>query len=440
MSSSDCVHIPAPASKSVSHRAVMAASLAVGESVLENVLESQDLMRTMDCLRAAGAVIEQEAPGVYRVQGMNGLPSGGGTEPTLMDVGESGTTCRLLTGILAVGNGAFEIRGAGRMHDRPIGELIEAVTSLGARVRYLEKPNCPPFVMEAAGLRGGTVSIGVDESSQYLSGLLLAAPLARGPLTVETHGRKAVSWPYVGLTLQMMEDFGALPRVQLLVDGQWEPADWRELTEVTPGEVRFPIPLGMYMARHLRVEGDFSNASYFLAAGAAGPGPVRVTGLRPDSLQGDRAILDILGKMGADVQIDPEGVTVSPAELQGVDLDMGRSPDLVPTVAVLASFATSRSVLRNVAHLRIKECDRLEAVAAELGKAGCVCEILEDALIVNPGEPVEGKSLELCSYNDHRLPMSLSLLERRGARVAFDDPSVVAKSFPHFWELWERLR
>ncbi len=438
MPATDHVIVPAPASKSISHRAVMAAALSVGESRLSNVLESEDLHRTIDCLRLSGAGIEKHAPGEYSILGFTGVAAGGGTEPLVLDVGESGTTCRLLAAILAAGNGVFEIRGCGRMHDRPIGELTDALSSVGAYVEFIEKPGYPPFRLTASGISGGTVPIGLDESSQYLSGLVLAAPVSRKPLTVETHGQKAVSWPYVGLTLQVMEDFGARVRVERLAGGRWEPADWRSLTEVRPGEVRFPIPLGMYLARQMRVEGDYSNAANFLAAGAVGPGPVSVDGLRPDSFQGDRAILDILSRMGARVEWDGDRVTVSPARLRGLELDMGRCPDLVPPVAMVAALASGETVIRNVAHLRLKESDRLAAVAGQLSSLGAGVETFDDGLRILPRELPRGP-VELRTHQDHRLAMSPAILQRRGVDIRLDDPSVVAKSFPDFWERWEAV-
>ncbi len=440
---SDIVNLNAPSSKSMSHRAVICASLAVGESSLTGVLESDDLERTMGCMRAAGAVIERQGPGAYKVQGTNGTPAGGTDEPVQIDVGESGTTCRLLTAVLAVGNGDFRVFGKGRMHARPIAELVEVLRGKGVEVTYEGTEGCPPILMRSAGLLGGECDISLQESSQYLSGLLLAAPLARRPLTVNLVGDKAVSWPYVGLTLQTMTDFGAQVRVEMVdsQSGEWAEVDWRKLEQAVPGRMRFRTPYGMYMGRVTQVEGDWSNASYLLAAGALGSRAVKVANLRVDSLQGDRAILGILLSMGADIEWESDGVKVTPTPLHGVDVDMGASPDLVPTVATVAAFANGPTRISNVAHLRIKESDRLQGVADELTRAGARIEVLEDGLVVHPFE--SGPNLEpvFKSYDDHRMPMSLSLLGlRSGREVRLDNTACVAKSFPGFWDEWKKIR
>jgi 3-phosphoshikimate 1-carboxyvinyltransferase len=368
------------------------------------------------------------------------VPAGGAVEPLVADVGESGTTCRLVIPILAAGNGVFRVQGRGRMHQRPVGELGQALQGLGVDLDYLENEGYPPLRIRAAGLPGGTVSIGLDESSQYLSGLLLAGPMARNVLVVAIGGSKVVSWPYVGLTLQAMEDFGVRFEVQRKTDaGEWEAADWRDPGEVAPGRLRFRITPSMYMGREARVEGDWSNASYFLAAGAVGQNPVRVEGLRRDSLQGDRAILDILERMGAAIAWEGDAVTVSPSALSGIDVDMGASPDLVPTVAVAAALATGETRIRNVAHLRIKESDRLAAVATELNRTGARVEVLEDGLRIQPGPMPAGERIEFSAYGDHRLAMCLSLLELAEVKVRLDDPDVVAKSFPDFWKYWRKV-
>lgn len=435
------VVVTAPPSKSLSHRALIGAALAAGESTVEHVLESRDLTCTADILRAVGAHIERCAPGSYRVRGVAGTPAGGFDAPVSCDVHESGTTCRLLTAVLAAGMGRFRIHGAPRMHERPIGELTDALASLGVQIAFEARAGFPPLVVDAAGMRGGEVSIGMDESSQYLSGLLLAAPLTQG-MTVNVAGKSVVSWPYVGLTLQTLEDFGIDFTVETrdAVDAPWGAVDWRSLHEAVPGLVRFRVRPGMYRAGSYRVEGDWSGASYFLAAGAVGPRPVRVEGLRVDSLQGDRALLDILTAMGADIRTGEGYVVVHPAPLHGVEVDMGHCPDLVPTVAAVAAFATGRTVVRNVAHLRIKESDRIAAPVGELRKAGVNAEERADGLVVQGGALATEPGTLFSAHGDHRMAMSLALLGLGGVDVRLDDPSCVSKSFPHFWELWEKVR
>ncbi|MGE4292611.1 MAG: 3-phosphoshikimate 1-carboxyvinyltransferase [Desulfovibrio sp.] len=450
----DMVTVTAPASKSLSHRALIAAALSRGESVVEQALESVDIEITRRCLEAAGAVISGSGP-LLRVSGFESGPLGGGqgqypesqdpkgkSEPVSIFVNESGTSCRLLTAVMAVGQGTFKIHGAARMHERPIGELAKALEALGAKFTWLEKPGCPPFVLTASGLSGGEISLSLEESSQYLSGLLLAAPLARGTVTIGLSGRKAVSWPYVALTLKVMQDHRIDFEVQLPDgNGEWNPVPWRALKKAEPGRIRFVVRPGEYDATGYRVEGDWSNGSYFLAAGAVGPRPVRVEGLHADSLQGDRAILDILGQMGADIKTDFTGVTVSPAALRGVAVDMNRCPDLVPTVAVAAAFAQGETLISGVPHLRIKECDRLAAMRTQLALAGCDIQETEDGLRIhgNGADTLRSGRLELSAFGDHRIAMSLSLLAFAGLDVVLDDPDCVSKSYPDFWLDWTEV-
>ena len=465
--------VTAPASKSLSHRYCIGAALAAGESRLRHVLESRDTQCTRAILSAAGAAFHAEGRSDYgdaadwRVCGMaDGLPRGGASDaPLSCDVHESGTTCRLLTAVLAAGKGCFRIHGAPRMHERPIAELTDALAPLGPRINFEGKPGCPPLLLETEGLDAaavnGLVPLGMDHSSQYFSGLLLAAPLAGavhgGPLTVALTGSKAVSWPYVGLTLQCLRDFGIRFIVEVLDDAEcWQllPGDaWRQLDAAEPGRLRVTVQPGRYQPGDHSVEGDWSGASYLLGAGALGAAPVRVEGLRADSLQGDRAMLAILRDMGARLSIDVGAVTVEPSALRGIDVDMGACPDLVPTVAVLAAAAHGTTRIRNVAHLRIKESDRITAPAQELARVGVRVDPQEDGLVVHGlgadvlAANVRALSPDACfqAHNDHRIAMSLALLSLLpGVSLSLedriDDPRVVAKSFPHFWRLWEALR
>jgi 3-phosphoshikimate 1-carboxyvinyltransferase len=435
------IDIKAPASKSVSHRAFICAALSEGDSLVIDALESDDLIRTRRCLRACGAVFKRNDRG-WEITGIGGQPRGGKDTPADCNMGESGTSCRLLTAVLAAGKGLFRIHGEGRLHDRPIGQLTDALEHLGPVFDWEGKPGYPPMVIRTKGFSGGEVSIPLDESSQYLSGILLGAPLAAGPLLVNISGDKVVSWPYVSLTLMAMADFGLEVTVEALEGTAWVRKAFTEVAEVKPGKLRFKVEPGRYRARTYTVEGDWSNASYFLSAGAVGKKPVRVRGLRRDSLQGDKAILEILGSMGAHVVWDAEGVTVSDtgSGLHGVELDMGSCPDLVPTVCAVAAQATGTTTIRNVAHLRIKESDRLQACADELRKIGSAVETFEDGLSVTAQPIASGQPVDLCTYGDHRMAMSLSLLEFAGVDVRLDKPACVAKSFPGFWDQWRLVR
>ncbi len=432
------VTVTAPSSKSLSHRALICAALAPGVSELTGVLESDDTRRTMACFMACGAQFFP-AGSILKVAGVGGRPQGGAHQPVDFNVHESGTTCRLMTAVAAAGTGRFRIHGAPRMHERPIGSLARALAGQDVRFEWEGKKGFPPFVMDSAGLPGGAIAIDAEESSQYLSGLLLAAPLAQAETVVELVGSRVVSWPYVSLTLQAMEDFGATFAAEV-TDGQaWFYTPWRELRAVEPGKVRFRVKPGGYKPVCLRVEGDWSNASYLLAAGAVGQRPVRIKGLRPDSLQGDRAILDILARMGAQVEWDHDLVTVFPSRLKGIAVDMAACPDLVPTVAVLAALASGETVISGAAHLRIKECDRLAAPAGELAKLGVRVEVLDDGLRIVPSPMDPTAAAEFCTFGDHRMAMSLAILTLAGVRVGLDDKSCVKKSFPGFWDEWAKI-
>lgn len=434
------ITVTAPASKSLTHRAIIASALACGSSTVRGALESKDIERTIAVLAAMGAKIERRERGVYGIDGVCGLPAGGSTEAVGLDVGESGTTCRLLTAVAAAGEGMFKVFGEGRMHDRPIGDLVAALETQGTEISWLGAPGNPPLLMKASRLSGGEVGVSIAESSQYLSGLLFAAPLARRTTVLTLLGDKAVSWPYVGLTLQVMADFGVTVKVESMGDAGFVEVDPRTIMEAVPGRIRLTVIPQSYTAKDSTVEGDFSNASYFLAAGALGPNPVRIENLNPDSAQGDKAILDILALMGAEIVWDGRAAIASPGRLKGVEVDMGACPDLVPTIAVVAAFADGPTTIRNVAHLRIKESDRMAGPANELAKIGAKFALGEDGLTIFPGPaPKPGTRLAFRTYDDHRMAMSLSLLSLRGIEVELDNPGCTAKSFPGFFDEWAKV-
>lgn len=452
----DTVTVFAPPSKSFSHRMVMAAALASGPSMVRNVLHSVDLERTIGVLNAAGACIvpvagrAQQRGGVdFSIRGMAGCPHGGSLEPVSCDMHESGTSCRLLTAILAAGQGRFRIHGAPRLHERPMGGLLRALRLLGARFCFEEHEEFLPFVLNATGLstpdaRIPLVEVDASESSQYVSGLLMAAPLGQG-MVVVPGGKKVVSWPYVRLTLEILDLFGIDFSVSVRsAQGGWESTDWhKDMEYIEPGSLRIAVQPGAYRSGEYTVEGDWSNASYFLAAGALGPGPVTVEGLNPASLQGDRAIFTILERMGARMSVNNRAVTAAPPEsgrLRGIDVDMSQCPDLVPTVAALAATAQSPTRVRNVAHLRIKECDRLAAPARELGEMGCRVSVEQDGMLIEPPDILRSPARVLRTYGDHRMAMSLTVLSRVGIEIHLDEPACVSKSFPEFFSVWERVR
>ncbi|BCS90039.1 3-phosphoshikimate 1-carboxyvinyltransferase [Pseudodesulfovibrio sediminis] len=437
--------INAPASKSLSHRTLIAASLANGISEVSSILDSDDITRTRGCLTACGAQID-EKDGKLIVTGMESGPKGGNADgkhkdeaPHELFMHESGTTCRLMTAVAAAGHGTFKVHGAQRMHERPMAELVKALGNLGSTFEYAEKEGFLPFVMTSKGYTGKKVEITLEESSQYLSGLLLGAPLADHETVISVVGKKAVSWPYVALTLRIMEDFKAGFTVEVKEGNAWQAVPWRSVKSATPNKIRFVVQPTGYDATDYRVEGDWSNASYFLAAGAVGKRPVLIKGLAADSLQGDRAIMDILSQMGASINVTFEGILVEPSTLRGVNVDMGRCPDLVPTVSVAAAFASTPTTITNVAHLRIKETDRLAACATEVARTQAETEIVEDSLIVRPGRLPKGREVDFTTYGDHRMAMSMSIFELGGIKVGLDNPACVGKSFPGFFDEWKKI-
>jgi len=441
----DPIIVNAPASKSLSHRTLIAAALAEGVSEIASVLDSDDITRTRDCLAACGASIK-ERDGLLVVTGMEGGPRGGNADgkhkdepPHELFMHESGTTCRLMTAVAASGKGTFRVHGAPRMHERPMAELTDALASLGTKFDFEGQKGFLPFVMTARGYAKKSVDITLEESSQYLSGLLLGAPMADRETTISLTGSKAVSWPYVALTLRIMEDFKAQFAVEIREGRAWAPVPWRSIKSAAPGKVRFVVQPSGYQNTGYRVEGDWSNASYFLAAGAVGKRPVLLKGLAADSLQGDRAIMDILSQMGASIKVNFDGILVEPGPLRGIEVDMGRCPDLVPTVAAVAAFASTPTVIGNVAHLRLKETDRLAACATEVARTGCETETSDDSLIIRPTLLPRGREVSFSTYNDHRMAMSMSLFELAGIKVVLDNPACVGKSFPGFFDEWKKI-
>ncbi len=458
------IEVNAPASKSFSHRYLIAAALASGVSEIRNVLESDDTACTREILSLAGARFTplNDRSGGYRVEGTAGRLLGGRTDPLSCYVHESGTTCRLLSAVLASGKGAFRIHGAPRMHERPIGALVQALRELGCDVAYENREGFPPLVITTRGISSASLpprehvaqhvlAISMEESSQYFSGLLLACPQVDGLITLVLAGNKVVSWPYIGLTLQCMADFG----IKFLVetrestddDAEWYATDWRTLSHVEPWCLRIKVQPGLYHSGSFVVEGDWSGASYLVAAGVLGRDTTQVYGVNPDSLQGDRALLDILRDMGAVLVSNQQGITVLPRPLHGITVDMSQCPDLVPTVAVVAAFAEGTTTITNVAHLRIKESDRIKAPAQSLRSIGVQVDEHEDGLTIHGLGPNVRLSLagkKFATNHDHRMAMSQALYALKSLDVRppemfrlMENPTVVSKSFPDFWKTFE---
>lgn len=433
------IHITAPSSKSLSHRALICAALATGESLLEGVLDSQDLTRTAECLRLLGATIAPREDKLF-VHGIGAAVRPEASEPVSMNVGESGTTCRLMAAVVTAIPGIYRIFGEGRMHDRPVSHLTDALTRQGVRVTFEEKDGYPPLVMSSPGLSGGEVTINLEQSSQYLSGLLLAAPLATAATTIRLIGKSVASWPYVALTLDTMARFGVPVILERRILDDWQPCAHAEAANLPPTDIRLIVHPAPYRAGAMRVEGDWSNASYFLAAGAVGVAPVRISGLNPSSAQGDRFMLEILARMGARIEWTDDVVTVIPSALHGVHVDMNACPDIVPTVAAMAAFATGETVISGAAHLTLKECDRIQGPVTELSKAGVNIEARPDGMVIRGNGGLLPREVDMRTHDDHRMAMSFAILELGGIGVQLDNPSCVAKSFPGFWDVWAKVR
>jgi 3-phosphoshikimate 1-carboxyvinyltransferase len=337
-------------------------------------------------------------------------------------LGNNGTATRFLTSVAALGEGDFIITGDERMAERPIQPLIEALEGWGVNIASLKGTDCPPLKIQANGINGGRTILPEGKSSQYLSSLLIVAPYAREAAVLDVAG-EVLSKPYVHMTLAVMDAFGVTVSANLNLS-------------------HFEIPQGIYRAREYRIEGDASSASYFWAAAAVCGGRVTVANVPRPSLQGDAEFAQILGRMGCRIESDSRGITVSATdELKGIEVDMGNCPDVVPTLAVVASQARGRTVIKNIAHLRIKECDRLHVMASELAKLGVATRELPDTLIIEgknaDGPPLHGAEIE--TYNDHRIAMSFAVAGLAVPGVKVRGEGCVAKSFPDFWERFERL-
>ena len=406
-----------PGSKSITNRALVCAALARGRSILTGVLDSEDTRVMAAGLAALGAGIEADwEAGRVRVAGT------GGTIPAreaVIDCAASGTTMRFLSAVCGLGHGTYRLDGTARMRQRPIGDLLDALRGLGIEAAAESPGECPPVVIRSQGLRGGRARVRGGTSSQFASGLALAAPCAADGLELEFEGR-LVSLPYLEMTRRVMEAFGG----RCLVEGD---RVWR-------------IPAGGYVGRDYEIEPDASAASYFAAAAAITGGCVRIEGLGRDSLQGDIGFCDALERMGCEVGWEPRAVTVSGRAARGIEIDMNAISDTVPTLAVVALFAAGPTAIHNVAHVRDKETDRIGDLVRELRRLGADVEERADGLTVWPaGEATPLRAARIRTYDDHRMAMSLALAGLRIGGVEIEDPACVGKTFPAYWRHLGRL-
>ncbi|MDI6796644.1 MAG: 3-phosphoshikimate 1-carboxyvinyltransferase [Desulfatibacillaceae bacterium] len=405
--------VKVPGSKSLTHRMLVAAALAEGKSSIANALQSQDTKLTAQGLACLGAGIRQNGHGVLEVSGVAGKPAAW-AEPVFLN--NSGTSMRFLTAVAALGRGAYTLAGAARMHERPINDLVNALRSLGVPARAMSPGGCPPVMVQGSKITKNSVAVNCSVSSQFLSALLLIGPCTPKGLSITVEG-DLVSRPYVDLTLDVMEKFGAK------IDRQ--------------GYERFSVSGGhSYQPGEYTVETDASNASYFFAAGAVSGIPVTVANISRQSLQGDIRFLAVLEKMGAAVSESEQGVTVCGKDLTGVTVDMGDMPDMVPTLAVVAAFAKGETRISNVAHLRAKESDRLDAVATELSRMGISVYAGKDELVITGGTP---QKASIRTYEDHRMAMSFAVAGLKVPGLVITEAFCVEKSFPDFWDVWEKL-
>ncbi len=405
-----------PGSKSITNRALVLAALT-GRCVLTGALQSEDTEVMVESLDRLGFSVDADwdAATIAVLAPRTGrrIPA----REAELDVANSGTTMRFLTAMVALGRGQYRLDGVPRMRERPIRDLLDALSQAGVRARSENDNGCPPAIVEADGLPGGELSIKGDVSSQFLSGLLMAAPFADRDVTLRVDG-PLVSIPYVAMTLTMLEQFG--------------------LTATHENYQVFRVPGGQVGGvAEYAIEPDASAASYFLAAAAILGGRIEVSGLTKSSLQGDVRFADVLGQMGCQVEWTPSGISVTGGVLRGIDVDMNDISDTVMTLAAVACFAEGPTTIRNVGHIRHKETDRLAALACELRRLGAKVEETADGLVIVPA-PLQGATVE--TYNDHRMAMSLALVGLRVPGVVIDNPGCVAKTYPRFFEDLEALR
>ena len=396
-----------PGSKSITNRALICAALARGTSRLTGVLDSDDTRIMVQGLDQLGIAMEVDfAQHTITVHGCGGKLNRPRTD---LFVGNSGTTVRFLTAMVSIGHGQFRLDGVPRMRERPIQDLLDALQQLGVDARAELGTNCPPVIVDAHGMRGGHVRIRGAISSQFLSGLAMAAPYADGDVTLHIEG-ELVSQPYVRMTSEVMRSFGA--RVEATSDG------WRIVHQP-------------YVGCEYEIEPDASAASYFWGAAAITGGKVTVCGLSRQSLQGDVKFCNCLARMGCQVDYLAHAVRVhgSP-RLHGIEVDMNGISDTVQTLAVVALFADSPTTIHGVAHIRHKETDRIGDLARELRKLGATIEEFDDGMRIEPG-PLHGAAIE--TYDDHRMAMSLALAGLRVPGVIIHDPGCTSKTYPYFF-------
>jgi 3-phosphoshikimate 1-carboxyvinyltransferase len=402
-----------PGSKSVTNRALIIAALADGASRIKNPLFADDSYWLMDALVSLGIdVVADGGHSEVQVEGRSGEIVASDVD---LFVGNAGTVARFLPPVLALGGGSYTVDGVPRMRERPVADLVDAMRQLGVPVEYAGEEGRFPLTVEGGGIPGGQARVSGSKSSQFVSGLLLAAPYAMRRVTLLAEGRK--EWPYVGITVALMREFGV---------------------DVETARGRFAVAPSIYRTKDYKVEPDASGASYFMAAAAVTGGRVRIPGLGSASTQGDLRFAGVLRDMGCRVEITPDHVEVEgPDRLRGVEVDMNAFSDTMITLSAIAPFATGPTTIKNIAHTRLQETDRLSAVATELTRLGIETRTTPSSIHIIPN-PVRPAAIE--TYGDHRMAMAFAVTGLVAPGVRIRDPGCVTKTFPGYFGLLETLR
>lgn len=402
--------ITAPPSKSYSVRALLLAAMSEGTTKVTNCLDADDTRYAFEALKAIGF----DAGGSFQRELVIGARKSMSANEVPIFIGNAGTAMRFFTGWLAFTPGRFLLHGEERMHQRPIGDLVDVLLSIDGEVEYVEKEGFPPLRIRGKKMRGGfDVSISAETSSQFVSALMLGGAALPDGITLRISN--IASGPYIDITADILTTFGA---------------------HVQRNENVVRVRAGRLALSEYRVEGDYSSASYWFAAAAATGGEVRVTGLAVPTAQGDSAFVDILAAMGCEVEVSPDAIAVrGPKELRGGTFDCNATPDIVPTLAAIAPLATSPVEIVNVANLRVKESDRLATVSSELRRLGATVEERSDSLLIQPGWSDAPAVIE--THNDHRIAMAFAIAGLARGNVTIEKEQVVSKSYPRFWRTLE---
>lgn len=416
-----------PGSKSISNRVLLLAALSEGVTTVHGLLESDDTTVMLEALKKLGLQIEDLGNHSVRVHGVAEFP----VKSADLFMQNAGTAIRPLTAALAISDGSYHLHGIARMHERPIGDLVEALKGIGANIEYLQNPGYPPLQIECPELKANTViRVAGSVSSQFLTALLMAAPMMAKKLNqaieIEVIG-ELISKPYIGITLNLMQRFGV----------EVENQNWQRYIIAADAVYRAP--------EEIWVEGDASSASYFLALGLLGAGPIRIYGINQQSIQGDILFADFVARIGAELKYGPDYVEVSANQptangrpwVKAFDEDFNLIPDAAMTAAVLALYADAPCTLRNIASWRVKETDRIEAMHAELVKMGATVESGPDYLKITPPQQWQDATIE--TYDDHRMAMCFSLAIFADAAVRIMDPACVNKTFPTYFDEYRQL-